>query len=150
MENEQPLKDPKPPKQAKRAAATVHRRFNAVDTTFHTAGFASMQFQDRTSADIRVVASSVIDSEAYGQQAYDTPGFSAVILGRLQRPELKVLNREAGVVGLPSTCPQLTGWRDYPLPPQVHIFHLIHLSREQAKGLADALNHWLKDGSFGV
>jgi len=45
-------------------------------------------------------------------------------------------------------APELTGWVDLPLPEQVHIVGRMHLDRDMAGTLAQALQHFADTGEI--
>ena len=64
----------------------------------------------------------------------------------LNQAEPRVLHGDAKKLGLATVATY--GWVDYPLPEEVHIPTRMHLTRDQAKQLANMLLHFASSGDL--
>ncbi len=102
-------------------------------------GWPFIEFPDRYGTIIRLKVSSLAD--------YDQPGVSALWLGPID-PDPKIMAKDAAVCLVETN--ETTGWIPYPLPPQVQMSTMAHLSRENVEALIGHLSAWLETGSLEV
>lgn len=105
-------------------------------------GFEILEFTDANGH-----ACSLQQSSAIGgyDDSFDRPGSSFVWLGINDASPL-VMAKDAAKVGVETN--ETVGWVPYPVPDEVLLHTRMHLSREQAETVRDALTNWLEKGSF--
>lgn len=107
-------------------------------------GFEIIEFDDRYGESCSLQQSSMIGDY---DDSIDRPGSSYVWLG-VEPVTARILKSKAEEVGI-EVEGEVSGWMDFPLPPQVQLNGCMHLDREQVAGLIERLQCWLDTGSFG-
>lgn len=107
-------------------------------------GFEIVEFEDRYGETCSLQQSSMIGDY---EDSMSRPGSSCVWLG-IHQLKARILKSDAEDLGI-EVEGEVSGWMDYPLPEQVHLFGRMHLDREQVAGLIKRLQCWLDSGSFG-
>lgn len=113
-----------------------------MEVTKTNRGFEVLEFTDANGHSCSLQQSSAIKDY---EDSWDRPGSSCVWLG-VDDASPCVMARDAEKVGVETA--ETVGWVPYPVPEEVLLHTRMHLNREQATEIRDALSRWLDTGSF--